>query len=117
MRILYTFQKKNGFWIVSCPSDKSITESSYSSLIEAINTFLANHESIRYFDIVIPSTMPTPIHFSKCIRLKRLPGTKKSKTSHKFKYDSKWAIITPPFEKHNVLILHDPFRNRKKRMY
>jgi hypothetical protein len=58
--------------------------------------------------------VPTPIHFSKRIRLKRLPGTKKPKTSHKFKYDSKWAIITPPFEKQNVLILHDPFRNRKR---
>lgn len=113
MRILYTFQKKNRFWVVNCPSDKSITESSYNSLIEAINTFLANHENIKYFDIVIPSTVPTPIQFKKNIRVKRLLGTKKPKTSHKFKYDSKWAIITPPFEKKNVLILHDPFRNRK----
>ena len=114
MRIIYTFQKKNRFWIVNCPSDKSITESSYNSLIEAINTFLANHENIRYFDIVIPSTVPTPIQFKKNIRVKRLPDTKKPKTSHKFKYDSKWAIITPPFEKHNVLILHDPFRKHNK---
>jgi hypothetical protein len=115
VRILYTFQKENGHWIVTCPSDKSIPKITYNSLIEAINKFFAIHDDVEYFDIVIPSTVPTPIQFKKNIRVKRLPGTKKpTKTARKFKYNSQWAIVTKPYNGQNVLIVHDPFRNRKK---
>jgi hypothetical protein len=59
VRILYTFQKENGHWIVTCPSDKSIPKITYNSLIEAINKFLAIHENIKYFDLIIPSSPKT----------------------------------------------------------
>lgn len=116
MRILYTFQKEDsGRWTITCPSDKSIPKITYKSLIEAINKFFDIHDDIEYFDIVIPSTVPTPIQFKKNMRVKRLPGIKKpTKTARKFRYNTQWAIVTKPFNGQSVLIVHDPFHNRKK---
>ena len=56
MRTIYTFRKKDKFWIVKCASDTTIKESIYKSPIEAINKFFIAHkfESIENFDIVIP---------------------------------------------------------------
>lgn len=113
MRIVFTFRKEHGFWVITCPSDKSIKESTYNSLVEAINNFLANHENIKYFEMIIPSSMPIPIHFSKRIRVKRIHKYKKSQKTISKSKDTKWAIITPPYGIRNILILHDPFHNRK----
>jgi hypothetical protein len=113
VRILYTFQKEKGHWIVTCPSDKSSAKITYNSLIEAINKFFVVHDDVEYFDIVIPSTVPTPIQFKKNIRVKRLPGTKKPiKPARNVKNNSQWAIVTKPYDEQNILIVHDPFRNR-----
>jgi hypothetical protein len=56
VRIIYTFRKKDKFWIVKGASDTTIKESIYKSPIEAVNKFFIAHkfESIENFDIVIP---------------------------------------------------------------
>ena len=71
MRIIYSFYKESGFWIVTCPSDKSIKESTYSLLIEAINAFFTTHKNIEYFDIVIPLSKPTPIHITPVFQIRK----------------------------------------------
>ncbi len=128
MRIIYTFRNNRGFWIVNCPSDKSIKEASYSSLIEAINFFFSQHKGIEYFDVVLPLSMPTPIPITKSIRkaktpIKDKPVNNKSSVilNHDnwrnkpvpdstivFKYGMKWVAIVPPYGKENIYYLQNP---------
>ena len=108
MRIIYTFCKKNRYWIVSCPSKRSIKDSNYNSLLEAINNLLVRYADIEFFDIVIPQSMPKAIPFTKPIRKRK----KRAKVDNK-----RWAIITPPYDKQNILVVHAPYYFRKKQQF
>jgi hypothetical protein len=65
---MYTFRKRDGIWIVTCPSDMSIKRTKYTSFINAINAFLATFKSVEHFDIVIPLSKSTPINITKPIQ-------------------------------------------------
>jgi hypothetical protein len=126
LRIIYSFIKKGRFWIVTCPSDKSIKESIYTSLIEAITKFFASRASLEFFDIVIPSSIPNPIKIHKPIRIIKpqspqsilkpvmpvVDGNEWNKpippATIQFKTGIKWVIAIPPYDKQNVFFLNSP---------
>lgn len=114
---------------MTCPSDKSIKESTHNSLIEAINYFFASRQSVEYFDIVIPFSVPIPVKFHKSIRIIPPQAVKPiSKPVYtvlsewdrpippatvEFKVGMKWLVAIPPYDKQNVFYLHYPLPGTK----
>jgi hypothetical protein len=64
VRILFTLQKRGTFWVVNCPSDKSIYESIHSTFYEAIKQVFKTYQGIERIDIVIPLPVPNPMNFT-----------------------------------------------------
>ncbi|MGB7725180.1 MAG: hypothetical protein WBL37_06320 [Dehalococcoidales bacterium] len=125
MRIIYTFRKKDKFWIVKCASDTTIKESIYKSPIEAVNKFFIAHkfESIENFDIVIPQSVPESIVIHKPRRYRKPPKEIISraipvidettwgnrpipKSTIEFKYGYKWIVAIPPYKKQDIYYLN-----------
>jgi hypothetical protein len=125
VRIIYTFRKKDKFWIVKCSNDTTIKESIYKSPIEAITKFFIAHnfESIENFDIVIPQSVPESIVIHKPRRYRKPPKEIISraipvidettwgnrpipKSTIEFKYGYKWIVAIPPYKKQDIYYLN-----------
>jgi hypothetical protein len=131
LRIIYSFHKKSGLWIVTCPSDKSVKESTHSSFIEAINYFFTSRDSIEYFDIVIPLSIPTPLLISRHIRKiqpQAVQPISKPVTivfnswgnkpippaTIEFRKGMLWVMAIPPYDKQNVYYFRNPLPGTQK---
>ncbi|MDD5338084.1 MAG: hypothetical protein PHG35_01540 [Dehalococcoidales bacterium] len=130
MRILFTLNRIDNSWVITCPSDKSISQSTHATINDAIDEIMSLYPTLQYFEIVIPQFIPTPIIFHKRFGKRRIPikyKTIKTTTISKNSWGDKpipegtiefrkgmiWVVAFPPYDKKNIRYFRYPLPNTK----
>jgi hypothetical protein len=130
MRILFTLNKIDNSWVITCPSDKSISQSTHATLNDAIEKIMSLYPTLQYFEIVIPQYIPTPLVFHKRFNKRRIFSKHKTIKSIavakntwgnkpipegtiEFRKGMLWVVAFPPYDKQNVHYFRNPLPNTR----